>query len=118
MSALSLANEPLFLPRMNTDIALIGLVPSVAMPIRAEYACGSHDAPRGCAWETLPRGVYLDPCFLYNSTAPRFGVELPSVDKAVEFPYTISKTTTIYDLVIGLFIHRYEFGLLTWYQLL
>ena len=26
---------------------------------------------------SMPRGVCLDPCFLYNFTAPRFGVELP-----------------------------------------
>jgi hypothetical protein len=62
---------------MDTDIALAGLASGMAMPIGAEYACGVHDAPPGCAWRALPRGVCLDPCFLYNFTAPRLAVELP-----------------------------------------
>src|SRR5262249_24346202 len=72
------ANEPLLLPRMDTDITLAGLASGMAVPIRAEYTRGVHDAPPGCAWKTLPRGVCLDPRLLYNCISPRFGAALPA----------------------------------------
>src|SRR5262249_11191605 len=72
------ASAPLFLARMDTASALAGLASGMARPLGAEYACGVHDAPPGCAWKTWPRGVCLDPCFLYNFTAPRLTVVRPT----------------------------------------
>jgi hypothetical protein len=45
------AEEPLFLPRMDTDIALANLASSRAVPIGAECRPGVHDVPPGCAWK-------------------------------------------------------------------
>src|SRR4030095_1638250 len=45
------ADEPLFLLRMDTDIALASLASSRAVSIGAECGCGVHDAPPGCAWK-------------------------------------------------------------------
>src|SRR5262249_19553625 len=72
-------DEALLLLRMDTNIAPASLASRMATRIGAEYRCGVHDAPPGCAWKTLPREVWLDPRLLYNCTAPRFGVELPFV---------------------------------------
>ena len=57
------ANEPLLLPRMDTNIALTDLASGMAVLIRAEYVRGVHDDPPGCAWKTSPREVCLDPRF-------------------------------------------------------
>ena len=66
---------------MDTNIALTDLASGMAVLIRAEDVGGVHDDPPGCAWKTLPREVCLDPRFLYNFTAPRFGVELPILER-------------------------------------
>src|SRR5207245_10972765 len=71
------ADEPLFLLRMDTTIALADLASGRAVAIGAECRREVHDAPPGCAWKTLSREVCPDPRFLYNCTTLRFGVELP-----------------------------------------
>src|SRR2546422_2803373 len=45
-------DEPLLLPRMDTDIALASLASGRTVPIGAEDGCGVHeDPPPGCAWK-------------------------------------------------------------------
>ena len=84
---------------MDTDIALAGLASSMVVTIRAEYTRGVHDAPPGCAWKTLPRGVCLDPRLLYICTAPRFGVELPMLPRPLFYNASEGRCEKIYDLL-------------------
>ena len=74
------ADEPLFLLRMDTDIAPASLASGRAVPIGAESGCGVHDAPPGCAWTHCHEEYVWTPvCF---TTSPHHGLVqsyLPSV---------------------------------------
>src|SRR5207237_7109094 len=45
------ADEPLFLLRMDTDIALASLASGRAVPLGAECSGGVHDRPPCCVWK-------------------------------------------------------------------
>src|SRR5262245_6084945 len=66
------ADEPLFLLRMDTDIAPASLASGRAVPIGAECGCGVHDAPPGCAWKHgHEEYVWTPVCF---TTSPHHGL--------------------------------------------
>src|SRR5437870_7040345 len=66
------ADEPLFLLRMDTDIAPASLASGRAVPIGAECGCGVHDAPPGCAWKHCHEEYVWTPvCF---TTSPHHGL--------------------------------------------
>src|SRR5205807_7823658 len=66
------ADEPLFLLRMDTDIAPASLASGRAVPIGAESGCGVHDAPPGCAWTHCHEEYVWTPvCF---TTSPYHGL--------------------------------------------
>src|SRR5262249_28129518 len=58
------ADEPLVLLRMDTDIALARLASSRAVSIGAECGCGVHDAPPGCAWKHCHEEYVWIPIFV------------------------------------------------------
>ena len=59
------ADEPLCLARMDTDIAFAGLPSGMAVPIGAEDGGGVHNAPPGCAWKRAQRSM-SGPHFRYK----------------------------------------------------
>ena len=61
------ADEPLFLARMDTDIALAGLPSGMAVPIGAEDGGGVHNAPPGCTWKRAQRSMFGSPFSLQVS---------------------------------------------------
>ena len=65
------AEEPLFLPLMDTDIAPADLASGRAVPIGAEYRCGVHDHPPGCAWKHCHEKYVWTP--VCGTRAPRHG---------------------------------------------
>jgi hypothetical protein len=54
-------DKPLFLPRMDTDIALASLASGRAVPIGAECGCGVHDGPPGFVWKHAKRSMSEPP---------------------------------------------------------
>jgi hypothetical protein len=58
-------DEPLFLARMDPDIALARLASGRAVPVGAECGCGVHDSPPGWVWKPAKRSM-LDPQFRYK----------------------------------------------------
>src|SRR5262249_23050269 len=56
------ADEPLFLLRMDTDIAPASLASGRAMLIGAECGCGVHDSPPGFVWKA-GQEEYVGPPF-------------------------------------------------------
>jgi len=62
-----MADEPPFLLRMDTDIALARLASGRAVPIGAECGCGVHDAPPGYAWKHCHEKYVWTPVCLTTS---------------------------------------------------
>ena len=60
------ADEPLFLLRMDTDIASASLASGRAVPIGAEYRRGIHAMLLLVVRGSVPRGVCRDPHFRYK----------------------------------------------------
>src|SRR6266702_8302746 len=54
-------DEPLFLLRMDTDIALARLASGRTVPIGAECGCGVHDGPPGVVWKHAKRSIFGPP---------------------------------------------------------
>src|ERR1700746_2275981 len=54
-------DEPLFLLRMDTDIALARLASGRTVPIGAECGCGVHDGPPGVVWKQAKRSIFGPP---------------------------------------------------------
>src|SRR6266571_9490081 len=54
-------DEPLFLLRMDTDIALARLASGRTVPIGAECGCGVHDGPPGVVWKHAKRSIFVPP---------------------------------------------------------
>src|SRR5215472_19193443 len=71
------ADEPLFLLRMDTDIALASLASGRAVPMGAEYRRGIHAMLLLVVRGSVPRGVCRDPHFRYKCASPRLRAELP-----------------------------------------
>jgi len=66
------ADEALLFLRMETNIALADLASGMAVPMGAEYGCGVHDAPPGCAWTHCHETYVWTPvCF---PTSPLHGL--------------------------------------------
>ena len=66
------ADEPLFLLRMDTDIASASLASGRAVPVGAECGGGVHDAPPGYAWKHCHEEYVWTPvCF---TTSPHHGL--------------------------------------------
>src|SRR5215510_8212115 len=61
------ADEPLFLLRMDTDITLASLASRRAVSIGAECDCRVHDAPPGCAWNHCHEEYVWTPVVLTTS---------------------------------------------------
>ena len=57
-------DEPVFLLRMNTDIALAGLASGRTVPIGAECGCGVHDGPPGVVWKHAKEEYIRAPIFV------------------------------------------------------
>ena len=51
-------DEALFLPRMDTDIALARLASGRAVPIGTACGCGVHADPPGCVWKHAKRSMF------------------------------------------------------------
>jgi len=62
-----MADEPLFLPRMDTDIAPADLASGMAVPVGAECRRGVHDAPPGYAWNYCHEKYAWTPVFFTTS---------------------------------------------------
>src|SRR5207249_3917950 len=60
-------DEPLFLLRMDTDIALARLASGRTVPIGAECGCGVHDGPPGVVWKHAKRSIFGPPFSLQVS---------------------------------------------------
>src|SRR5215471_11625086 len=60
-------DEPLLLPRMDTNIALASLASGRAVPIGAECRCGVHDGPPGFVWKHAKRSMSGPPFVLQVS---------------------------------------------------
>src|SRR4029434_8483051 len=61
------ADEPLLLPRMDTDIALADLASGMAVLIGAECSRGVHDDSPGCAWKHCHEKYVWTPVFFATS---------------------------------------------------
>jgi hypothetical protein len=57
-------DEPLFLLRMDTDIALAGLASGRTVPIGAECGCGVHDGPPDVVWKHAKEEYIWAPIFV------------------------------------------------------
>src|SRR5262249_4221051 len=69
------ADEPLLLPRMDTDVTLASLASGRAVPIGAECGCGVHDGPPGFVWKQAKRSMSGPPFLLQVSfTTVQWGV--------------------------------------------
>jgi hypothetical protein len=62
-----MADEPLFLPRMDTDIAPADLTSGRAVPVGAECRRGVHDAPPGYTWKHCHEKYVWTPVFFTTS---------------------------------------------------
>jgi len=60
------ADEPVVLARMDTDIAPASLASGRAVPLGAEYRRGIHDMLLLAVRGSVPRGVCLDPHLRYK----------------------------------------------------
>src|SRR5260370_38350049 len=60
-------DEPLFLLRMDTDIALARLASGRTVPLGAECGCGVHDGPPGVVWKHAKRSIFGPPFSLQVS---------------------------------------------------
>ena len=60
------ADEPLLLLRMDSDIAHASLASGMAVPIGAEYRRGIHAMLLLAVCGSVPRGVCQDPHFRYK----------------------------------------------------
>jgi len=75
------ADEPLLLPRMDTDIALASLASGRARQIGAEYRGGVHDRPPGVAGEHSQEEYGWPPIFF--PSAPQHGLVLVMTQNSV-----------------------------------
>ena len=57
-------DEPLFLLRMDTDIALAGLASGRTVPIGAACGCGVHGGPPGVVWKHAKEEYMWAPIFV------------------------------------------------------
>src|SRR5678815_2370627 len=60
-------DEPLFLLRMDTDMALARLASGRTVPIGAKCGCGVHDGPPGVVWKHAKRSICGPPFSLQVS---------------------------------------------------
>ena len=60
-----LIDTPLFLPRVDTAIALASEASGRALPIGAQCGCGVHASPPDFVWKQAKRSM-LDPHFCYK----------------------------------------------------